>query len=485
MRVEEEVAVRNAGLLLAQRGAKVVAVALFAALVPRLMGPEVYGRYKLVTSISLWFVFASALGSAQVMCRFVPQFSLKERDLKDFFERLLTVRLFSGALAAGSYLLLCHLWLRELDPLVLAILAGAAFVQAVSQLFFALLLGLNRAAHWGMGQIARGWASLVLVLLGVLLDGLRGACLALLLTELLVLSLGASWARPHIAWPRPRTDVRQLAPYVRFALTFFASDLLLAAFRPSGEAMVRAVSGDYAQVGYFGLAYDVYLIPGLVVPQLTLAIAPLLTTLSNQHRDGTVRLWLERLLKGLAIGGMLALFGALVLADDLVPFVLGAAYQPVATNLLPLVLTLLPLTLSSVGRLLALVYDRPEAALAGEGLRLGAFWLLGPPLVAWRGSLGGCLAVLASSVLHSAYLTWRMQDVVRYSLRAWALAIALGGALLPLAWLRSSLMVNVGLYGAFAVAYGCALLLLRVVTPGEVAAAWRAMSSRGQGIESA
>jgi hypothetical protein len=84
--------------------------------------------------------------------------------------------------------------------------------------------------------------------------------------------------------------------------------------------------------------------------------------------------------------------------------------------------------------------------------------------------------VLAASVLYSAYLVWCLKRTVRFPLRTWALAIALGGLFLPLAWLRWSWPVNVAFYCALALIYGVLLLVLRVVTPGEVVNAWRVVA---------
>jgi hypothetical protein len=307
MIAEAQVTTRNAGLLVVQRGAQVASGFLFAMLIPRLMGAETYGQYALVTSLALWFVLASNLGFTQVIARYVPEFMLSDDKpgMQAFFGGLLTVRLTSGVLAAALLLLLTALWLRELDRLALAFVAGV--VRAASHLFFALFLGLNQAARWGMEAVVRGWVSL----------------------------------------------------------------------------------------------------------------------------------------------------------------------------------TVLLLALSSVGRLLALVYDQPGVALTAEGARLAAFWTVGPVLVAWQGDFGGCLAVLAASILYAVYFTWRMMCTVHYSLRMWFLVIALGGLFLPLTWLpsmlnASSLLVSVGLYATFLIGYGGILFLLRIVTPAEIAAAWRAISQRVQ-----
>jgi O-antigen/teichoic acid export membrane protein len=57
-----QVTVRNAGLLIIQRGSIVISGLVFAALVPRLMGPQIYGQYTLLTSLALWIAIGSALG---------------------------------------------------------------------------------------------------------------------------------------------------------------------------------------------------------------------------------------------------------------------------------------------------------------------------------------------------------------------------------------------------------------------------------------
>jgi O-antigen/teichoic acid export membrane protein len=476
-----QVAVRNAGLLLAQRGLHVSSGFLFAALVPRLMGPDLYGRYALVTSLAIWFALFSSLGLTQVIGRYVSHLNLQgdSKKLKKLFGNLLTIDLASGGLVAGLYLLLTILWFQELELSILAIMAAAVLVRAVTHLIYALFLGLNQAARWGMGDVMRGWILLFLLLPGYYLVGLRGACLGLLLTELVVLSVGVWWARSHLSWTSLRLDMPFLAPYLRFGVIFFASHLLGTAFLRSGETLVQLFSGDYMQVSYFGLAHSVYLTIGSAVSQLTLAFAPLLTGLLAQGQDTAIRQWVGRLLTWLAMLGVLAVFGVVLLGDDLVPLVLGHAYRPVVINLLALTVTLPALALSSVGGLLGLTYERPKVVAAAAGVRLAVLWVLGPILIVWRGSLGACLAVFAATVISAGLLTWRMRDVMAGVLKRWALPIGLGGLFLPLIWLRSSWPVNVLLYGIFVAGYGSAVLVLRAVTPGEIAALWRAIGPRG------
>ena len=480
MIAQAQVTIRNAGGLLAQRGIDAIGALLFAVWVPRLMGPATYGQYALVTSLSIWFVLFSELGFTPVISRYVPQFSLQEdpQALRDFFGQLLTVRLASGALAAALYLLLTRRWLEDLDPVMLLIMAGAIGVRSVAKLLFTLFVGLNQAARWGLREMVFRWLSLVLLFPGFYLAGLRGAIAAILLADLATLVIGLRWTRSYLGWSEFGLDLRRLLPYLQFGLIFFGGDLLLSAFRRSGEALVQVVTGDYVQVGYFGLAYNVFLTAALVVPRLTLSFAPLLTTLRSVGKEPALQEWAERLIKWIAAGGMLIVFSTLFLAEDLVPLVLGADYRAVAGNLVPLTLTLLTLSLSSVARVVVMTYDRPAAALTAAAVRLGAFWVIGPPLVRWGGSLGACLATLGASVLYSAYFTWRARRAAPYSLRGWVTIVGLGVPFLPLLCLRGGGWTNAALFGGVVIGYVGLLFLLRVVTPEEIAATWRAISLR-------
>jgi len=479
---EAHATVRNAGLLLGQRSLYIAGGFLFAAMVPRLMGPDLYGRYALITSLSLWFILFSDPGMTQVMIRYVPEMRLQENreSLKKFFGSLLAVTLVSSTLVAIFYFLLTRLWFPDLDGLLLAAMAGAVFARALAQPFFSFLLGLNEAARWGMNEIIRRWLSLILLLPGFYLAGLRGATTAVFLTELGILVTGIWWNRPYLSRSFIRFDLPSVTPYMRFGLIFFMTSLVAAAFQRSGEVLVRSVHADYIQVAYFGLAYNVYLAAAATIPQVTMAFVPLVTTLRTRGETKALREWIEQLLKWLALGGVLILFGTILLGNDLVPLVLGGAYRKVAIHLLPLAISLLFQALSGVASVLTIVFNRPEMGLRASAIRLIVFWILGIPFIIWWGSLGACFAVLVASGFHAGYFTWCMRQVVSYSLRRWVLAIGLALLFLPIGWLRSSWFVNAALYAIFVAGYVSTLFFLRVITRAEMLLAWRVFRQRGK-----
>jgi O-antigen/teichoic acid export membrane protein len=443
------------------------------------MGPSDYGRYALLNSLYLWFIVGSDIGFTQIMGRYIPIFTFRgeQESLQKFFSNLLTVSLLSGAIAAVLYLSITALWLTDLDLVLLIIIAATLFIRGGTRPFFTLFLGLNQAARWGMGEILRHWFLLVLVIIGFYLGDLRGALLGLFLTEWLVLFIGVWWGRFYFSWKEFRLDIRYLTPYLRFGFIFLISNLLSSAFQHSGQVLVRLFYPDYVQVGYFGLANNVYYTISTGIYQLIIAFAPLMITLQAKGEIKILKQWLEYLVNWLSVGIVFVVFGVLLLGNDLVPLVLGSAYQPVATNLLPLSLTLCVQVLNNVGILIIIVYNRPKIAVIAAGIKLAAIWGFGPFLVAKWGSLGGCFTILLASAIYSGYLTWRMQGVIPYSLKKWGWIIALGLLFLPLAWLRSSWAINLILYGAFVMGYSFLLFLLKFVKRSEVVDMWRVFRS--------
>ena len=226
-----------------------------------------------------------------------------------------------------------------------------------------------------------------------------------------------------------------------------------------------------------------YLAASVVIPQLTLAFAPLMTALLANGEKEVLRQWVEHLIKWLTVGGVLVVFGVLFLGNDLVPLVFGKAYEPVAANLVLLSIALLAQILISVATLLTLIYNRPKVALASSVVRLAAFWVFGLPLVAWLGGPGGCLAAMVASMLCAGYFIRRMRTLIFFSLKGWAFAIGTGALFLPLIWFRSSWVFNVTLYGIFFGGYVGGLLLLQVVRRSEIATLWQAFLSKDIAVE--
>ena len=297
-----------------------------------------------------------------------------ELGLRRLASSLLALRVITGAASAAGYFLVAVLLLGEPDLVAAGLVAGTVALRAVGNLGFALLLGLNDAARWGMGDLSRRWLTLPLVPAGYLAAGLRGACGGLLAGEVLVLALGLWWARPYLGREFLDLSRRHLSPILRVGGLFAAGNLLLALTQRTGEALVRVSTGSYEEVGYFGAAYAIYQTVAHGYWQVVVSLAPhLIVQLEHGRRDVVAR-WLERLLAYAVAAAVLSLAGAVLVGQDLVTLMLGRDYAAVALNIVPLTATLVALAAGHVARLLALTLDRPRVIIAAAGLELAAFW---------------------------------------------------------------------------------------------------------------
>jgi O-antigen/teichoic acid export membrane protein len=474
--IDESTTIRNSGIFLFLRLVEAGTGFLIAFVIPRLMGPEIYGHYVLIASLSLLFMLASTLGFMPVLGRYVPQFvkTGDQHSLHLFFSNLFVIRTLSATLCGIGFLLLTTTWLKDIDPLILQLAAVAMVCRSLSHFTFNLFLGLDQANRWGIGDIIRRFLSLVLVALGFWLGDLQGAMFAWLVIEVFVLGLGIWWVRDNFTQPDLFQHPHAMAPYLRFGLVFFASNLLLSAFERSGEALVRMISHDYVQVGYFGLAYNIYLAVGIALPEFALAFAPWLTMRKLDGQHTVIRLWTERLLKWMTIGSIVIIFATLLLANDIVPVILGKEYLPVAEYLVPLTFALLAVVLGSVARLLSLVIEQPRNVLLATIMELAVFWAVAVPLISWKGGIGATMAFFAASMVYGGYMTYRLQKETAYSLRSWSAVILTAAVFLPLIWLRAGIWVNLALFTGFLLCYGALLVTFKLVSKDEAVTIWQA-----------
>lgn len=470
MKSLERKTLQGAAWVLVQRLAMIAGAALFVLVVPRLMGPSLYGRFALLTSVCAWCVMLSELGLAQVFSRYLP------RELHDnvsdgvarFFSTAMIFRTAAATAVAAVCFLVTHAVLPDLGLAPLLLIAAATWMEAANDTLFCLFLGLHQAARWAMGDAGRCWLTVLLVPAGFAFGGLVGAVAGLLAVEALLLAVGTAWARPRLQRSGPRFAWRHFRPYMRFGLVFFIGALLGSTSRNIGAVLVQGMSHDYAEVGYFGLAYGMYQAAAGAYLQLVQSFTPFLSTLVHQERREDLALWSERLLKAATVIAVPAVFGALLLGKLVVEIVSGHDYVPAARCLWPMALCLLALIPGRLAGALAVAVERPGLTLRASCVRLAVLVPLGLVLTRWGGSFGMCLALLASSTAYALWLMVSLRPVVSVPCRQWGVALAAGALFVPLAFLRTGVPGNVLLFVLASAGYAALVWRLGVVKFAEV-----------------
>ena len=471
--------VRNAGTVLSLRLLLSMESMAFALIVPRVMGPESYGRYALLIALSTWFLLASAFGLAQLASRQIPPLLLgRDRSaLRTFLIDLVNIRLITAALSSALFLALTIVWLREIPAHLLWLVAGTLFLRSVSNLLYSFFLGLHEAGRWGLGPTLRAWLCLITIVPGFLLGGLTGAWIGLLVAELPCVALALTWLRPRFSSAFRREDVptglraglHRLRPQMGFGMAYFLSGLLTAGLRPAGMAMLRGGPDAVRQMGFYGIASDVFALLAATLAQLILSFTPFLTTLRERGKSLELRLWTDRLLRVGVAASVMGFAACALLAPGAAPVVFGRGFSPVGRCLLPLGLLLVPLVFEQVGYLLSLVFERPSAALVAAAVNLAVFCAVGGPLASRGGSFGICAAVLLAGVASAAVLFTGMRRQLRFPVRP-SIAILLAATpIVPLALLPVSLPFSVVRFALFTAWFMPVLWKLRLLR----AADWR------------
>ncbi len=474
-------AVRNASVVALQRSLIILSGVLTATLVPRAFGPQVYGRYALVSSMAIWFSIMSEMGLAPILARFIPEsLAANDRDnLQRLFDNVLAAQLTSALAAGVVFTVFTRLWLQDLDGWVLLLGGGMVAVRGTAGLLAQFLAALNEAGQAALGETTRQWLAVIVPLLGFRAAGLRGAVLGLLLAEFVVIALVVWLVRRHVRHWRPRLEPGYLRTYMAFGLTMLVSEAASTAYSASPSIVLRLVARDYAQIGYYELSAKVYTTLAVAMMQFTSAFSPLMVAFFAQGRRDAVFSWAERLLKWMAIFGSCAVFAALLLGETVIPWLVGRDYRPVAYVLIPQLVSLLGLALTTTARTMSIIHKQPRIALMGISLRLILFWLLGIVLSSRWGALGTALAQVVSGLAQALVMTWVVRRFAPYSLRPPLAAMGLAAVFLPLVAFRGAWTTNLGLFLIFALGYGVLVLRSGLVRWNEFQVAWRMVRSGG------
>jgi O-antigen/teichoic acid export membrane protein len=475
--------VRNSGLLILQNALQIVAGILFVIWIPRLMGAQDFGRYSLLSSLAIWFVFFSTLGFKQIMSRFVPEL-VKEKNetlLMEFFGRILTVRLIAGLVFSSLYLIITMVWLQDLPPQLLVFLAGALLFRVLSNPLYLLFLGLNRADRWGLGDLIRRWLSLIFMIPGFLIWGLNGACLAVCLTEMILFFIGMIWIKLTVIRPVFRLDIKLLKPYLKFGLVFYFSTIFLSAFWYSGDSMVKIFTSTYTQVGYFGLGRNIYFALSLIMSQLTVGFVPLLVHMKLESQNREISKWVGNLITVLTIGAVYVVYGILFLGDDLVTRILGTEFSSMTHQFLPFALTLVVTAVSSVYFTLTMVFDKSRISLQAAVIQLLVFWGLGPWLVMEMQGLGAAYSILIASFLYGLFFVLRLRRFVGFPFIKWSKLIILSAVFIPLIFFRDKVFINTILFVISSAGYMVLLFLFRSLRFSEMRSLLKALLMKGAG----
>lgn len=408
---------RDLSLITVNKVIQLIGGALWAVIVPRWMGPEVYGQFTLAmaTSLLLWWV--GDFGGLEVFGRHIP--SLQEHDpggAKKLFGQAFLLRLLVGLslpfvmLGVGP---LIAPWLRGWPAALVGLAAGLHIISWTS---YHLLYARKDMGKWATELSWRLMTQLPLVLL-VGRWGLTAQMAAYTANEVIYLALALWWTRDWFSRATLRPNFTFLRPYLRMGGGFWATNIGLIILFRTGTLLVQILTGESAQVSFFDLSLTVFFLIHTIIDQLIRAFLPTISGFQEDGQRERVGQWLQVVTQWGAALAVAAVIAVQYTADFILPFMLGADFEEAATVLRVMLLSLPALALVGVGAVATAVRQSARAKLIAIAAGILAFWLSSVWLVNQGGAVGAAWALTIGLNVYALALFAQVRGDLRLRVR--------------------------------------------------------------------
>jgi O-antigen/teichoic acid export membrane protein len=449
-------------------------LALSVMLIPRMMGPEVYGQYAFLTSIIVIAASFADLGVEAIFGSFVPEYEVRGElsRVNKLFSNFIALKV--GIDLAASLLLF---------PLLLVLFGGrfpVGYFLLVVVTFLvadwgsvplALLFGLNKLGKYSLREPVRRALSITFVIALYHLYGLTGAIISILLTELCLGSVYFYWTRKHLSRENLRVEFSFLKPYLTFGFTFYLCWVLVNLWQRSGNSLIQLMTNDPRQVAFFDMPNQIFLITVTFALSIIPSMAPIFGKLLLTGKEGKLVTWSTLLVKYSGVVCMVAFGGFVIAGRDLIPLVIGRDYIGIYSNGVILLSGLFPMTFVQLGVALSVAYKEPTKYLKALVCAFLTFLLVSIFLVKRFASTGAALATLASCLVLAGVMCYHFKERLLTPLVEGLKVIAPGAIFLAIArvtLVKNNLFFDLFVVFCFALVHVSTLFATRTLKLGEI-----------------
>lgn len=468
---EAAVTLKNLSAVILLKAAQYPFLMLAMVLIPRMMGPETYGKYALLISVITIADSLNYLGVGEIFGRFVPEFQVyKDSEgivrlsssflaFKTVTSLILSVFLFAILYAVyGSRFPIHHLLLTT----------AIVLVREAQSVPYALLFGLNELTKYTLPDPIRRIISLAFITVLFHFWGLVGAIVSALLVESTLTIILISWTRRYFYLKYSKINISYLWPYLKFGLMFYISWALLNIWQRLSNSLIEYITKNSVNVAIFDISNQIFLILTAFTLAITSAMIPVFTTLLLTNREDKLIQWSTMVMKYIAITWSMILLVYGLIGHDLIILLIGQSYHGVFANGILLILAAFPMAIAQLGATLAVVYQKPQRYIASLMMAIGSFTTSSLALVPKYASMGSSAAILISCIVIAVLIGIFFRDQLSRSLVDGFKAIALGAIFVPILWLRGEASVNSLLAILSWSLYVVLLFVTRILNPHEI-----------------
>lgn len=474
---------RNLSGVLVLRIAQFPFLVLLAVLIPRMMGPEHYGRFALLISLITILESLAKLGVGDILGRFVPELDVTKgrHTVTYLFLRIFLIKtLVTTLLALGGIALLFTLYGPDYPAPYFWLIGGIVLIHDWAGNFFALLFGLNRMIAFSVREPLRRALSVGLILILYPVAGIFGALVAVLFVETSLLMYGFIICRHELQRPDASVELGDVHEYVRFGVFVYLSAIMLTFWERLGNPVIEHRLGVHEEIAYFDIGNQVFLVAFSITVMLLNSLIPIFSKFVTAGREEKLIEWAARVTKYMMIANLCGFAVIVLVGEPIITTVIGGDYARVFPNAVILVGAIFPMMIGQLGFVFSTVYKEPAKYLGALVSSVVVFvvlaWLLAPDY----GSVG-CSAAMGGAAVVLAGLAWRYYPKrIGVCAKRSGLALLLGvGVLCPAAlaaagdWLSGWVAL-----GGFLVIYTGIVLRSKVLATAELKEILQAVTAR-------
>lgn len=479
---EASITTKNLSMITFSKVAQYPLLLLTIMVVPRMMGPAVYGEYALLISIiTMTAAIIDFGGDTALFGRYVPEFEvLGERgNISRLSSQMLSFKLIVDLLVCSMLYAMLHFAYGDRYPAIYFVLIIAAVtVRDAQTVPNVLLFGLNKLWQFSLCDPVRRALSFVFILILFPYLGLLGALLSTFIVDVCIAALAYSWTKEYFHIKDFRVDLQFLKPYLLFCLTFYFSAGVMSMWQRMGNVLIQRITEDSKEVAFFDMANQIYLITISFTVFLIGSLVPIFTKLMLSGSHDKLVKWSKLIIKYTAILSVLIYGGYLLLGPDLIPIVIGPEYGKIFPNGTVILLGIFPMILAQMGLVYSAVYKQPRKYLFSLCLAFGSFLAASFVLIPPYRSMGCAISILLSSIVLATGMVLFFKENFSPCLPDLIKTTALGFVCIPFVYIRGGLITDIGLtLGAFSI-YFVLLFLTRTLKAHEVKEIFQAILHR-------
>lgn len=450
------------------KGAEFIGLFLFLALIPRMMGPELYGDFAIMLSVLGLFILSNALGGLPVFGRFLPEFKANNQTtcIKGLFTQFFIFRLIS-ALVLAVVLWFFLTYLRpDFDAQVIIVLCVACVFGAVSLSCTHLFYGLNKMTPY-LFHDSFSRMLLVLILLGYWSDiGLQISVYALTVIEVVLASVLVFLSRNYFSFYSARNQFPTFYKHLKFGLAFFASNLLLMVVWRSGEILISFFTAASEQVAYYHLSNSIFLALTALLGQVAAVLIPSINTLHSLGEHKERDQWLRLMFVYLTVVSVLALIVVNSIGQPVLLLLLGPGYSEVTANLCIILISIIPLNMVRLGITVAMVHSKTRDNLLVACVAMFSFIFSAVILIPMMAAKGASFSVVISSFIAAGFSfhrfkLWKVVEIPNFGK-------IIGVGIVCIGLIESNFYPRVEMGFISLVFFMTMMLLLRIVKVSEI-----------------